>query len=343
VTLVPEIRDQIHATAQRRVRSAAPTRRPARPWRRMAGSLTLAASVLVVAGVFAVILHVAHHLTNGIGQTVGQPAIAPPPAWGKLNAKALAHVQQQDVACRPQRLSGASSFRHDAPGQDLTSVLGVLRRPAPVGQRVSAHALLRPPRGRLDQFARGIYLRYVRHGQRNGITYYFIPAANVNQIRPVSDHCYREQLDAFRQLAAQRPANERASLTRYETRSLQEERAIAEHPAGVCLATTGAGGSGTGPCVNAVSVRQLNSNTGGGSYGNDHATVTALIVPDRVATVTAHYSPQNYPGRVRRPLTVTERAVQNLVIFALQGAWDPPSSLIYRSATGSVLWSITRP
>jgi hypothetical protein len=72
-------------------------------------------------------------------------------------------------------------------------------------------------------------------------------------------------------------------------------------------------------------------------------TVTPLIVPDRVATVTAHYSPQTYPGRVPRPLTVTERAAQNLVIFSLHGAWDPPNSLIYRSATGSILWSITLP
>jgi hypothetical protein len=71
--------------------------------------------------------------------------------------------------------------------------------------------------------------------------------------------------------------------------------------------------------------------------------VTARIVADRVATVTAHYNPQTYPGRVPRPLTVTQPAVDNLVIFALRGAWDPPNSLIYRSATGSVLWSITRP
>lgn len=160
MTLVPEIRDQIHATARRRIRSAGPARRPARPWRRVAGSLMLAASMLVVAGVLAVILHDAHHLGNG----AEQPASTPPPGWGQLNAKASALVEQQDPACRPQRLTGASPFRQGAPGADLTSVLGVLRRPAPEGQRVSARALRRPPRGQLDQVARGIYLRYVRHG-----------------------------------------------------------------------------------------------------------------------------------------------------------------------------------
>jgi hypothetical protein len=46
---------------------------------------------------------------------------------------------------------------------------------------------------------------------------------------------------------------------------------------------------------------------------------------------------------VPHPLTVTERSVDNLVIFSLHGAWDPPSSLVYRSVAGSVLWSTTRP
>ena len=271
------------------------------------------------------------------GSLNGQAALAPPPGWGKLNAEAMARVWHQDGACQPHRLTDASLFRHDAPGKDLTSVFGALRRPAPASQRVSARALLRSPQ-QLDQFAGGIYLRYVRHGQRNGITYYLIPAANVNQVRPVPDRCYREQLDSFRQLADQRGA-----LIRYEISVLQEKRMIAQNPAGVCLATASPAGSGTGPCVNAISLRQFNGRLGVGSDGNDHATVTPLIVPDRVATVTAHYSPQTYPGRVPRPLTVTEHAVQNLVIFYLHGAWDPPSSLIYRSATSSVLWSTTRP
>ena len=343
MTLVPELRDQIHATAQRRVGAAGPIRRPVRSWQRLTGSLMLAASVLVVAGVLAVILSDAHSVTNATGPVAGQPPGAPPPAWGQLNAKALARVQQQDAVCRPQRLTSAAPFRHDAPGHDLASVFGVLRRPAPADQRVSARVLRRLSGGAVGQFARGIYLRYVRRGQRNGITYYFIPAADVTQVRAAPDRCYREQLNAFRQLAAHRRASERATLTRFETLSLQQAQTIAEHPAGVCLARVGAGGSGTGPCVNAASIRTFAGRLGVGSDGNDHATVTALIVPDRVATVTAHYSPQRYPGRVPRPLNVTEHAVQNLVIFDLRGAWDPPNSIIYRSATGSVLWSDTRP
>jgi hypothetical protein len=342
VTLVPEIRDQLHATAQRRAQSAGPARRPARWWRRPAGSVMLALSVLVVAGVLAIILRDGHSLTSGPGRAATQNASTPPSGWGTLNAEAIARAEQQDGACRPRPLTGAVPLRHDAPGQDLTSVLGVLRRPAPASQQISAHALRQIAGGRLVQFARGIYLRYVRHGERNGITYYFVPAANVNQTRAIPDRCYREQLDSFHQLATQRPARQQASLIAYETTSLQQQRMVADHPAGVCLATTGPAGSGTGPCVTAVSLRQFNGTTGDGSYGNNHETVTPRIVPDSIATVTARYRAQTYPGRVPRPLTITQPVVQNLVILTLHGAWDPPSSLTYRSANGSVVWSITR-
>lgn len=219
----------------------------------------------------------------------------------------------------------------------------MLRAPAPASQQISAHALRQISGGRLTRLGRGIYLRYVRHGERNGIRYYFLPAANVNQLQAIPEGCYREQRDSFRQLATQRPAGQQAALIAYETTSLQQQRMIAEHPAGVCLATTGPAGSGTGPCVNAVSLRQFNASTGDGSYGNDHETVTPRIVQDGVATVTARYSAQTYPGRVPHPLTITQPVVQNLVILTLHGAWDPPSSLTYRSADGSILWSITRP
>jgi hypothetical protein len=69
--------------------------------------------------------------------------------------------------------------------------------------------------------------------------------------------------------------------------------------------------------------------------------VTALVLPDAVATATAHYPAEHRLGQVPRTLTVTQRVVNNLVIFNLTGAWDPPS-LTYRSAAGAILWSRTR-
>jgi hypothetical protein len=66
-------------------------------------------------------------------------------------------------------------------------------------------------------------------------------------------------------------------------------------------------------------------------------TLTPLVVPDQVASVTA-----KYPARGSAPPQVlTEPAKNNIVMF-LANHGGNPSSLTYRSATGAVLWS-TRP
>jgi hypothetical protein len=90
-----------------------------------------------------------------------------------------------------------------------------------------------------------------------------------------------------------------------------------------------------------VSVLRQHPFTEGGSVGNNRFTETQIIAPDDVATVTARYETQKYPGRVRKPVIVTKHVSNNLVFFVFRGAWDPPS-LTYRSATGKVLWSRRR-
>jgi hypothetical protein len=344
MTLVPEIHDQIRATAQRRALAGGLRRSPRGRWRHAAGPVMVTASMLVVAGVVAVIIIAggAHDLANPAPTAAGPGGSPPPSGWVKLNATAATQTQTDDPGCRPQLLTGPAPFRHDAPTRDLASQLAVLRHPAPASERVSAKMLRRAIRelSPLDRFARGVYLRYVRHGEMNGITYYLIPAANVNQVRAVPNRCYHEQLAAFSRRAAKLPATQRAPLIRYEVSWLQTVRTAARHPAGVCLVHIGDGGIGHGRCATALTLRQ--PPRGAGSGGNNQSTVTAIIVPDRVATVTAHYSPQTYPGRVPRALTVTQRAIHNVVIFNFRGAWDPPSALIYRSASGSILSSSTR-
>jgi hypothetical protein len=341
MTLVPEIYDQIRATAERRARLDARPRRSGRRWRRVAGSLIIVVSTLVVAAVVAVFVIDGHHISGHNAAGVPVPS-APPKPWGKLNAQANKQTKRHDSACRRQRLTRPPLFRDDAPSPDLSSALAVLRQPAPAGQQVSPASLRRVLGGALGQVARGIYVRYARRGQMNGITYYLVPAANINQVRAAPDRCYSEQLAAFRQDAARLPAAQRPAAIRYETSRLQAQRTVASHPAGICLIHAGAGGTGVGPCTNAISLQQSAPSHGFGSDGNDHATVTALIVPDPVATVTARYGAQTYPGRVPHPLTVTQRARQNVVIFYLRGAWDPPSSLTYRSTDGTVVWSSAR-
>ncbi|MGH3495387.1 MAG: hypothetical protein ACRDQ1_19440, partial [Sciscionella sp.] len=81
--------------------------------------------------------------------------------------------------------------------------------------------------------------------------------------------------------------------------------------------------------------------TSAGSGGNDHGTVTALLVPNGVATVTAYYPAEHQVGQVPRAMTRTHRVIDNVVIFRLDGGWDPPS-ITYRSPTGQILWSSPR-
>jgi hypothetical protein len=337
VILLPEIRDQLHAAANRRATVPGARRRF---WRPTAGLLAPAASIMVVAVVVGVFLLYAHHTPGGIGTTGGPTGHTPPAAWVKLRNDALAQSRSHDAGCRTHLLSGASRLRYGAPDERLASELAVLRHPAP--QRVSLPELRRVAGGPLDARARGIYIRYVRRGQMNGVTYYLIPAANVTQVRATPGRCYHEQLTAFRQSSVRLPAADRAAAVRYEITSLQTARTLARHPAGVCLIHTTGRGTGFGPCATSVSLRHLPGTPfGAGSDGNDQATVTPLIVPNNIATVTAYYRPQTYPGRVPDPVTVTQHVRNNIAVFDLHGAWDPPS-LTYRSANGSVIWSSRR-
>ena len=342
MTLVPEIHDQIRATARRRATAGPGRRRRSGRSHRAGGWVLVTASMLVVAGVVAVIVLAggAHDLANPAPTSPGRPGGPPPKGWVQLSESATRQTWARDPSCEPRPQPAHQPFRQDAPPRDLTSQLAVLRHPTPARERVSSETLDRSIRALpLDLFARGIYLRYVHRGQMNGISYYLIPAADVIQSLPVPERCYREQLAAFRQRTAKLPTAEQAPLISYEISELQTARTAARHPDGVCLVHIGGGGIGHGPCSTAITLRQP---PGMGSGGNNQSTVTAMIVPDRVATVTARYSPQTYPGRVLRAVTVTHRAINTVVIFNFRGAWDPPSALIYRSASGSIIWSRSR-
>ena len=86
---------------------------------------------------------------------------------------------------------------------------------------------------------------------------------------------------------------------------------------------TAGGGSRGASYLTVDRLRHPWENAGGG--GSNDITKTALLVPDSVTSVTAHYAAQTYPGRVRHPVEITRRVTDNLAIFILRGAWDPPS------------------
>jgi hypothetical protein len=236
MTLIPEVRAEIHATARGRASATA-------------------------AG---------HSARNRWRPTIGSQARSCLPA-------------------APTNRAIASPPRRPRPRPQLT--VSRTARPAPPRQRVSPGQ----PRqiGGVSQFARGVYIRYIRRGHLDGVTHYLIPAANITQVYPIPSRCYREQLRAFRALARTQPTDRQAALIAFETRLLKSRQARLQPAPGVCLVYHGRTVSGTGPCSTAASLRDPRGALASlpGSGGNDHGTVTTTIVPDNVATVTAHYDP----------------------------------------------------
>jgi len=252
-----------------------------------------------------------------------------PTAWLRANQRAITVVFRHGVLCRVEAAprAGSTQLLEGQPTTALSSMFAVLRRPAPAGERVSAARLRQ-----LHVDVQGIYVRYARQGVTDGITYYMIPATSVGGV-PMPDRCYAEQLTAFEHHVAGLPPQQRTRAVTWERKLIEQNKGPRD---GVVLVT--AGGGSTGAEYLTVARLRANpwNNAGGG--GSNAITKTALLVPDSVASVTARYAAQSYPGRVPRPVEVTRRVTDNLAIFVFRGAWDPPS-LTYRSATGTVLSS----
>jgi hypothetical protein len=272
---------------------------------------------------------VAVALTNGGSPSATLNGVSrAPSAWLRANRQALALVFNRGPACRISVTPRAASTQvlEGAPTTGLSSQFAVLRRPAPATASVSAARLRR-----LHLDAQGIYIHYARQGVTDGITYYMVPAASVGG-NPLPDRCYAEQLTAFEGQAARLPAAQRPRAIAWERQLIKQRRGPTP---GIAVITVG-GGSISGQYLTLDELRTDPWRAGGG--GSNHITKTALVLPDSVASVTAHYAAQSYPGRVPRPVTITRRVTDNLAIFVFRGAWDPPA-LTYSSATGAVLWS----
>ena len=256
----------------------------------------------------------------------GGPAEPAPAAWRQAANRALVVVGRHDHAClgRPVRF-GPGQMLDQAPPKVLTSVLAVLSKPASNGSRVSPADL----RTNLRQFpldAYGIYVRYARRGYAEGLAYWLVPAAHVGGRAPA--RCYAQEAAAFEAQTAGLSPAVRGSALRWERQQIRMEEAGG--PPGVELLTQGFGVGG-GRLYTVDELRSAPYNLGGGG-GNDRVTETALVVPNKVTSVTARYSAQSGPGRVAHPVTVTRPAINNVVIFVLHGAFDSPR-LTYRSSS----------
>jgi hypothetical protein len=158
-----------------------------------------------------------------------------------------------------------------------------------------------------------------------------IPATSVGGVQ-MPARCYAKQLTAFERHVTALPPPQRTGAITWERKLIRQNKRPRD---GVVLVTAGGGSIG----AEYLTVARLRADPwNGAGGGSNHITKTALLVPDSVASVTARYAAQTYPGRVTRPVEITRRVIDNLAIFVFRGAWDPPS-LTYRSTAGTVLSS----
>jgi hypothetical protein len=312
-------RDRREAQGSQRVNIDARVRSAVPHWR---GSLPLAC--------FATMVSLSACGSQGSGSAAtGNHGIARiPAAWLRADEQALTQLDGAGGACRPVPSRPGLQpqvLLEGAPPAGLTSVLRVLRQPAPAASRVSLARI-----HRLSVDAQGIYIRYARQGVQNGISYYMIPVASVGG-DPLPARCFAGQLTGFKRQVAAMPKLEQRRAIAWERRNINAEKAPA--PPGIVLVTTGRGATTD---TENLTVAQLGGLWGRGSQGDNDITQTALVLPNSVATVTARYAAQTHPGRVAKAVTITRRVVDNLAILVFRGAWDPPK-LTYHSATGAVL------
>jgi hypothetical protein len=325
MTLLPEIREQLLDAAFGAAEPGTAARRRPRP-----GDLVIAFPIVisvVVAAVFLVSLHRSGAPPSG---GAAGPMSGPPTAWVSALGRAGSSTRQHDRACRlPVKIRVRNQrFLTTAPPRSITSILPSLTSPARGALRVTV-----PELRALHIDANGIYTRYAWQGHTEGVHYYVVPAAVVGTTATLPARCYREELAAFRREARHFPANQRAAAIAYA-----QQRFNPKDAAGVSVVTVGWGVQGESN-QQAWMLAQLNTNPAfgaGGGGGSNSSTTTSLLVTDAVASVTATYHAQSYPGRVPRTFSITKRPVRDFVIFHLSGAWDPPQ-LTFRSRTGAVI------
>jgi hypothetical protein len=268
-------------------------------------------------------------LTTGVTSPVATGIARVPVTWLRANQHAVEVSFRRGGSCqvRTAPRGGSTQILQGPPTADLSSLFAVLRRPAPASQRVSAAGLRE-----LHIDVQGIYARYAREGVTDGITYYMIPATSVGGSQPPA-HCYAKQMAVFQHQIGGLSQQQRTGAVAWERKLIEQNKGPRD---GVVLVTAGDGGIG----ASYLTVARLRADPwdDGGGDGSNNITKTALLVPDSVASITARYAAQSYPGLVPHPVEVTRRVTDNLAIFVYRGAWDPPS-LTYRSATGTILSS----
>ncbi|MGO9959060.1 MAG: hypothetical protein ACLP50_24360 [Solirubrobacteraceae bacterium] len=297
--------------------------------------LLSAIPALAVVATAAVALLGPHFAAASAPSAPAQTAAAglpPVPPLSPANRPVLAYVDQaeqsvfqHDKGCRPApgRLLGSARPDQGSPGPMLLSMFGVLRRPGTVPLPASMG-------GRLIS---GVFVNYVRLAQhRYGSDYFLFPVAHLYARTELSARCRALELTTLSAKLDHAAPALRAQALELAQQELRDQRYIAQHPDGVCL--FGGGGGGCEPFLLAQATGGIQS----AGYGTEGSTF-AYVVPDGVATITAHYPAEGPKTGFRRhipALTTTVQVLNNLAVWRL--AHEPgdlfPTTILWRSRTG---------
>jgi hypothetical protein len=351
MTYLPDLRESLVRAAhrQRELRTQAPihNHQPLRRWHRArswsraalgGGSVLLAVGVAVAVAVTALVI-----LGRGKAPS-SAPAGARPsklaagaPQQPNISPAAWTYIKQaqrsaaaQDPSCSAfvKNLPATSAGQ---PSTALTSILGVLRRPAtPADQlpEIFAHGGAFPPGS-----IREIYINDVRLARTlAGTSFYIIPAGNVTGFRPLPNRCTHLEVIALQTELQHAPATKRARLLDLQRTYLAWEQYQARHPEGICFAATARSGSGSLGCGNTIAdIEQGRAGLGGATTGTAN-TLFHGVVPDGVATVTLRYPPS---ADAAQAVTITSKVINNLFVVSTPGEF--PQTITWRAANGSVI------
>jgi hypothetical protein len=267
----------------------------------------------------------------------GSPAIEPNLSGIQLQymLKASNATAARDPVCSPYATHVPLTSK-GSPDRALTSILGVLRRPATQADRSSLIQEVLPgggPGGGIGSSpptGADVYINAIRRARTAlGVTFYILPAGQVAGLRRTPARCEAEQTDALRH-ELRHVSTPPEQILQLQRQYLAWQRYAALHPEGIFLATVNAKAVGDDGGASTAQIEQQ-----GLFDGNADRPVGALdsgVVPDGVATVTERYSDA-------RP--VTARVVNNVFVAV------PPHvprhgdqglmAFVWRSANGRLI------
>jgi hypothetical protein len=198
--------------------------------------------------------------------------------------------------------------------------------------QLKARARLPAPAGFGDAFVRYIRVAQRRYGSAFEV---FAVRSLAGGGTAISAKCSRLQREALQRELRHAPAGIRTQALRLGRQQLADERYMQRHPEGICL--SGGGGGGCDPFLYAQAQGAIQSSGSG-----DSGSLFDYLVPNGVATITAHYPAEGPNTGFQHHIpavTITVKVINNVAIWEL--AHEPgdlfPTTITWRAADGKTL------